>query len=105
MSKVTLSIVEYINPAIKAGDKVRIVDGSSLTPLNYVKKDFYIVNSYPNLTGTGLKLEEITGEVIFTGIKNSVCTSYDRAYLQDCVIQLGNGLFRTCSQFLKKVSL
>ncbi len=104
MQKSTLDIVKYINPDIKAGDKIKIVDGSSFTPLDYVMDEFYIIYSYPKLTGTNLVIKEIIGEVIFTGIENSVCTSpwSERAYLQDCIIQLGTGLFRTCSAFLRK---
>ena len=103
MQKATLIIRKFINPDIKAGDKVMIVDGSAFTPLNFIEENYYIVDAYPKITGSEKIIKDIEGEVIFTNLTDNVTSGVDSVYLQDCIIQLGNGLFRTASQFLKKV--
>lgn len=102
--KQTFELKKYVNPKIKAGDKVKVIDGSAFSPLEYEEEDLYIVLSYPNRTGEETILKEIVGEVIYTGIENSICMGVcGSVYQQDIVVQLGNGLFRTCSKFVSKV--
>lgn len=103
MKKQTFTLKKYINPEIKAGDKIIIRDGSGFTPIEYCEEEYYIVCAYPELTGSDLKLKDIIGEVIYTGIENSICMGVLGGVLrQDIVVQLGNGLFRTCSGFVEK---
>lgn len=103
----TLKINKFIDKSIKVGDIIRIHDGSGLSLLNDLStKDHYIVKAYPELTGSGLILKEIDGTVIDINIKyiHSVPSigSY-WCYKLDCIIQLGNAKFRTCSKFIHKI--
>ena len=103
--KQTFTIKKLINPDIKAGDKIMVIDGSSFTPLNHVDEEYYIIYAHPELTGSDEVIKDIVGEVIYTGIKNSICVGcLGTAYQQDVVIQLGTGLFRSCSKLLRKLS-
>jgi len=103
--KQTFDIKKLINPDIKAGDKIMVVDGSSFTPLNHIDEEYYIISAHPELTGSDEKIKDIVGEVVYTGIENSICFGHlSTAYLQDVVIQLGTGLFRSSSKLLRKVS-
>lgn len=106
MKKQTFTLEKYIDTTIKAGDSIRVFDGSAFTPLNHIDEEYYIVLSYPELTGINAEIENIVGEVIFTGIENSICMGVlGTVYQQDLIIQIGHTLFRTCSKFVQKVNL
>jgi len=103
MKKQTFTLKKHINSEIKAGDKIVVWDGSGFTPLDHTEEELYIVCSYPELTGIENKIQNIVGEVIYTGIQNNICMGcLGTVYQQDIVIQLGDGLFRTCSDFVRK---
>lgn len=95
---------KFVNEEIKAGDTVKITDGSYLCCDEYPEKDFFIVYAYSE-AGEDLKytkLEDINCMVLETGVNDYVCV-YLSAYLLDVKIKCGNLTFRTCSQFLRKV--
>lgn len=103
MKKQTFTLKKHINPDIKAGDKIIVFDGSGFTPLYHTEEEYYIVCSYPKITGIDAKIKDIIGEVIYTNVENSICMGcLGSVYQQDIIIQLGDGLFRTCSNFVKK---
>jgi len=67
--KTTFKIERLINNDIKVGDTVVVNDGSSLTSFNYDQDaEFFIVNSYPEVTGVDIKLINIPAKVIEIGI-------------------------------------
>jgi len=104
--KKSFKVAMHIDPKIKEGDYVLIHDGSGISCDVWDQtedKPLYIVNAYPLLTGMGIDLQKITGKVIETNITNRVCISSDYSYLQDIVVQLGDGLFRTPSKFVHKI--
>jgi len=95
-------IKKYIDPTIKVGDKIKIIDGSGLTVES--GKKVYIVYPYFEITKSNLNLQAIDGEVVETNINNYVSEgAVETCYLQDIIIKLGEGTFRTCSEFVKKV--
>ncbi len=99
-----MKIVKYVDESIKKGDKINIIDGSGLRAVNK-KGDFYIICSYRAITGIKNKLKKIEGTVIATGIKgvrSKKLIGLDMQYELDVMIQLGDAMFFTCSQFLKK---
>lgn len=101
MKKITLEINERINPKVKEGDIVRLIDGSGLSCVDS-DSDFYIVYSYPEVTGINEQLKHIDAEVLKIGVEDRcVCGSGDWAYKQDIVIKIGSAKFRTCSGFVK----
>jgi len=102
MEKTSLKIKKYINPHIEVGDKIKLIDGSALSHIK-LKGDFYIIYSYPEITGTDALLKDIVGEVVETNIKNRGCFGDFHIYVQDIVISLGKTKFRTCSKFVKVV--
>jgi len=103
--KKSFKLKTYINNNIKIGDKIKIIDGSGLSStMSDDNKDYYIIFSYPDYTKSNLNLKEIIGTVVQTNITDYILISNnDYAYLQDIVIELGEGRFRTCSAFLKPV--
>ena len=95
----------HVNDNIKIGDNVKLFDGSAVTYIEPTLETIYIVNAYSELTGTYDILKNIVGKVIEVNIRNKVVPSGidDYMYGQDIVVQLGIGLFRTCSQFVALV--
>jgi hypothetical protein len=102
MGKASLKLKKYINPQIKVGDKVKLIDGSALSHIK-LKGDFYIVDSYPEITGEDALLKDIVGEVVKTKVKNSGCFGAFDIYVQDIVVKLGKAKFRTCSKMVRVV--
>jgi len=102
MEKNSFEVKSHTNPSIKVGDQVKIIDGSSLSCIG-VKGDFYIVNQYPDETGSTKKLEDIVGTVLEVGITNFIVPGYKTGYIQDARVSFGKAQFRTCSEFLIKV--
>ena len=95
----TITNVEKIN----VGATVRLIDGSSLSCINALM-DFYIVESYEDMTGSKLELQHIDAEVIEVGVSDYVCEGVNgHAYLQDIVIKIGLRKFRTSSGLVKIV--
>jgi len=102
--KQTFKIEKYINSDINLNDKIRVIDGSGLTPVDNCEEEYYIVCSYPKLTGLDAKLKEIVGTVISVGENTNVCMGVlGKVYIQDITIKIGKADFRCCSGFVKKV--
>lgn len=83
-------------------DVVYLREGSGLTCIGFPEKDFYIVESYPNITASERKLQDIPGVIVEVGVKDWANVYLDTIYPQDIVIQLGKALFRTNSYFVSK---
>lgn len=97
------------DPDIKVNDEVYLIDGSALTLITEAEdlhsttiKEYFIVNSYLELTGSPLNLQAIKGTVTAININNRVTIGYTKAYLQDIIVQIGNAKFRTCSALVSK---
>jgi hypothetical protein len=103
--KTSFTFTKHIDNTIKVGDQVCFYDGSAISCDESITDDpMYIVFEYPELTGSSKILKEIIGIVSATGIKDRVChVGNTGGYLQDCIVKLGNGYFRTCSQFVHKI--
>ena len=101
--KGSIKVNDYINPNIKTGDIVEIIDGSSLS-LEGSNDDYYIVYNYPEL-GIFKKLKECKFKVIATGVTDQINLSAceGQAYLQDIIILeiKSNNLFRTSSKHVR----
>ena len=63
-SKRSFKIKKLINKNIKVGDTVKIVDGSGISLKNNYNKKIYIVNYYPELTGSNSNLKDINATVL-----------------------------------------
>lgn len=86
-----------VNPKIKVGDSVYLIDGSALSN-DKSDKEYYIVFAYRELTGRQEKLKEIKATVLETNITDNILTgSIGIAYIQDITVQIGDAVFRTCS--------
>lgn len=96
MRKVQIKVSDLckINPSIKAGDKVYIKDGSSLSPLGS-DETVYIVDSYPHLTGVEDVIKNIEGVVVQVGIEDCFLSSVagKSLFRQDILVCFGKGLF------------
>lgn len=95
----TNKIQSRVNKNIKVGDKVKIIDGSYLTVKGDNTQNPIIPFPLPEVTGTNEELNKIVGEVVESGITN-YCTNpfLEKVTIQDIVVKLGNGLFRTSSK-------
>lgn len=102
--KQSIKLVVLKNPQIKIGDRVYLRDGSGVTPVTS-NEEVYIVNAYPHLTGRDEKLMDMIGVVVAINVCEYVCRAgfNDNLYLQDVVVCLGEGLFRTCSEFVSLI--
>jgi len=109
MNKQFYKIIREVNKDIKVGDTVKLIDGSGLSNIDNPEKEYYIVFSYPDLTGIiRTALGQIECVVLETGItdiitspNNFVKDSY--CYGVDIRIKVGNTEFYTCSKFVKKI--
>lgn len=96
-------ISKHINPEIKKGDKVRLIDGSGLTCAKEYKEQICIVFPYEEITGSKLPLRELTFTVTRTGIKDLVCSGVlGTVYLQDIELEYNGVKFYNCSKFVSK---
>lgn len=106
MKKQFKEIRSHIDENIKIGDTVRLIDGSGLCSITHPNKAFYIIYSYPFVTGSHLILTDMTAEVVQINISNIVSWeeyhSLGYCYQLDIIIKLGDALFRTCSKFVTK---
>lgn len=102
--KKKITLKKHINPSIKVGDKVRMVDGSAFSYSGKQTESLFITQSYPELTGLGANIEDIDATVLAVNI-NSVATLWGNssAYITDIKLSIGNGEFFTCSKFVEKV--
>ena len=101
--KKSFIIKKRINPDIKVGDYVSVIDGSSFSSVLEPSRALYIVNPYSELTGVGTVIQDIIGHVVEIKIDDAFVQSpLDILYLQDIVVQLGTGLFRVASKHVKK---
>lgn len=103
MIKKQFKIKSYINPDIKIGDTVRLIDGSGLTHSTNIE-DVYIIGRYPHLVNSNLPLSEMRFKVVNTGITDLVCEGVcDLVYLQDIKIEYEGSVFFTCSRCVIKL--
>lgn len=102
----TVRISRHINPTIKKGDLVRLVDGSALTCC-FNNEHHLIIKAYPSITGSNLLLKNMDAVVLMTGVQDvgSYYKPLDHVYIQDIIIQLGNARYRTCSRFVSLVKI
>lgn len=104
--KKTFTIRVYKDNNLKVGDKVRLVDGSGFTSIEDNTREVYIVVAYPNLTGSDVVLKELVAEVTEINITDKVCKGVlDNVYLQDIVVKIGEGFFRTSSGMVKSIKM
>jgi hypothetical protein len=106
--KCSYKIVSYIDPNIRVGEMVRLVDGSGLSlksddSITFPNKNYYIVDSYPEVTGIDKVLSKIDAKVVEIGINDYVVIGVSSVYVQDIIIQIGEAQFRTCSQFVRNI--
>lgn len=103
MSKL-LKLSTKQNKNIKIGDRILLIDGSSLHA-ETTKEKCYIVHSHDDITGSNLPLKDIEGEVLKI---NEPYYSDPRIsnYLYHCdlLIKLGKGEFRTSSSMVYKIN-
>ena len=102
MKKKSFKIRKLINPSIKIGDVVKLVDGSGLTcdEIQYP----IIVRDYPDVLESTRRIENLIAIVVGIGQEYVTNPSYDEVYLQDISITINGILFRTASQFVAKVN-
>ena len=102
MKKESFKIKKLINPSIKIGDVVKLVDGSGLTcdKIQYP----IIIRAYPDVLESTRCIKNLIAIVV--GINQEYVTNsfYDQVYLQDISITINGILFRTASQFVVKVN-
>jgi hypothetical protein len=106
MKKSAYKIGRHVDPTIKVGNIVTIIDGSGLSPMEEYYKNCYIVDAYPDLTGSDLNLMAIHGEVTNVGISDIVTdmdNNLSSCYGVDITVKLGNAEFYTCSKFVTKI--
>lgn len=97
----------FINPDIKEGDIVQLIDGSGL---HHDKLDdkLFIVFSYPELFDSNEILKNLEFKVIKTNIKDRISTPVNHIYasfsfLLDIEIENNGVKLRTCSKFVTKI--
>ena len=105
MIRHSYKLQNYIDPNIKVGHIVRMIDGSGLSfmcdPLSEEwERDYAIVSAYPELTGLSKILMDCDAKVIETGVSNYIRIGVRTAYVQDIVVEIGTAKFRTCSMFV-----
>jgi len=98
--KNSFEIKTFKDESLKVGDKVKIWDGSGFSYIGDTDEHVAIVHSYPEMTASNEKLLDIEGEVVEIGVTNRGVMGFRCIYLQDIVIKLGEGLFRSCSEFV-----
>ena len=102
--KKKITLKKHINPSIKVGDKVRMVDGSAFSYSGKQTESLFIVQSYPELTGLNAIIKDIDATVLAVNIDNVATLWRDSsAYITDIKLSIGNGEFFTCSKFVEKV--
>jgi len=107
--KKSLEIKEY-HQQLEVGDRVRVIDGSSLTVkengiYDPQLEECIIICAYPELTGSSNRLKDIVGTVVEINITDRIVPGEATliAYRQDIVIQLHKAFFRTASRMVRKI--
>lgn len=115
MLKTQINIEDLPTRNYKVGDKVRLIDGSSLmfddlnhytTPLNSPigPDDLYIVCAYPTVTKSSAPLKELAMNVVEVDCDNlCTCVRIGRnlsAFRQDIKIEYNGVVFRTASSMV-----
>lgn len=103
--KKKITLTKHINPSIRVGDKVRMVDGSAFSYSGKQTESLLITQSYPELTGLNANIKNIDATVLAVNINNVATLSHviDAAYITDIKLSIGVGEFFTCSKFVEKV--
>jgi hypothetical protein len=102
--KKSLRVISHRNPLIRKGDIVRVTDGSAFTYIQDTTLVVFIVFPYPELTGSTTKIKDLEAEVIETDITDMISSSsLDIAYLQDIIVKIGDGFFRTSSGMVREI--
>lgn len=92
---------KHINPDIKVGDQLYLIDGSGLLPVKEYKDPIFIVSSYPELFGTEEIIKDLKFTVVQTNIEDIITPSVvGTALLLDCLIEYNGCQLYTCSYFL-----
>lgn len=98
-----LKIYELKPKTLLVGDKVRLIDGSSLTCEQHPDKEHYIVFNYEG-TGSGKPLKELDAEVIETNIEGLYCEgAMGTLFKQDIKIKIGSLHFYTSSKHVQLI--
>ena len=102
MKKESFKIRNLINPSIKIGDVVKLLDGSGLTcdEIQYP----IIVRAYPDVLESTRRIENLIAVVVGINQEYVTSPSFNEVYLQDISITINGILFRTASQFVVKVN-
>lgn len=96
--KKQFKIYELKPKSLLIGDKVRLIDGSSLTCEQNPVKEHYIIYSYEGV-GSNEPLKELDAEVIETNIEGLYCEGVmDTLFKQDIKIKIGSLYFFTSSK-------
>lgn len=100
--KTQFKVAELKKIKFNIGDKVNLIDGSSIT--SEKKEDILIVSSYPDITGTDKTLKNIVGVVVENNVIGHYCSGVlGEIYEQDLKITLGEGVFYTNSSMVCKL--
>ena len=103
-----MDVIRHFDLSISVGDSVFLTDGSALSLKSDDKfrfEKYYIVDSYPKITGDYHDLKNIKGTVTKVGIKNRIIYSgFSWCYVQDIIVKVGNAEFRTASKMVTKVN-
>lgn len=101
--KKQFKIYELKPKSILIGDKVRLIDGSSLTCEELPNKEVYIVCSYEG-TNSGKPLKELDAEVVETNIEGLYCEgAMGTLFKQDIKIKIGSLHFYTSSKHVNLI--
>lgn len=95
---------------LQVGDTVKLIDGSGLVLVDSEKDtsnrthECYIVNAYPEKTGSSLPLKGIECEVLKVGEEGFFAKgALNTIYKLDILIKCGEALLRTSSQFVRVI--
>lgn len=101
--KKQLKVYELKPKTLIVGNKVKLVDGSSLTCEQHPYKEHYIVLNYEG-TESGKPLKELDAEVVETNIEGLYCMGVvDNLYKQDVKIKIGSLYFYTSSKHVQLI--
>lgn len=101
--KQQLKVYELKPKTLIVGNKVKLIDGSSLTSEQHPYKEHYIVFNYEG-AGSGKPLKELTAEVVEVNIEGLYCMgAVDNLYKQDVKIKIGSLYFYTSSSHVQLI--
>lgn len=103
MVKRQFKVRELETKHFSLGDKVKLIDGSSLTCYDQ-SRDVYIIHAYKDITGLNEILKYCTAEVIHNNISDLFAEGIlGFIYKQDVCIKIGEGIFYTSSAHIVSV--